>query len=182
MTRRRMHALAALLCLGTVACVAAETEPGNTADQAAVESAVEEILDNPLADEDYRKERSCLWRREVDSVEIIDERILVFRGRVKKRVWVNRLSRPCVGLRRDMVVTTRARTGSICRLDAIDARPRGAGPFEPAVRCHLSGFEEIDEGRIEAMKRAVEEHAKTDRKTGRATSKGNGRRSSGRSG
>ena len=151
-----------IMSLGAVACLAAEPE-GKDADDATPDdqASVAEILDNPLADDDYREERSCLWRREVDRVEIIDESIIVFRGRIKKRVWANRLSQPCVGLRPDMVVTTRARTGSICRLDAIDARPRGASPFEPAVRCHLGGFEAIDEVQVEAIKRAVDEHAKS---------------------
>lgn len=148
-----------------VAGLAAESDIDDTVDPAPTDDSVAEILDNPLADEDYREERSCLWRREIDNVEIVDESLIVFRGRVKKRVWVNRLSKPCVGLRRDMVVTTRSRTGSICRLDAIDARPRGANPFEPAVRCHLGGFEEIDEVQVEAMKRAVEEHIKTGRQS-----------------
>ena len=171
MTRRPgMHALAGLASLAALACVAADTEPANAPDQAADDqSAVEEILANPLADDEYREEQTCLWRREIDSVEIVDESLLIFRGRVKKRVWANRLSKPCVGLRPDMVVTTRARTGSICRLDAIDARPRGASPFEPAVRCHLGGFEGIEEEQVEAMKRAVEEHAKTPRRSGESS-------------
>lgn len=153
---------------GAVVCLAAESESADPdSPQADNESAVEEILENPLADDDYREERSCLRRREIDSVEIIDESLVVFRGRIKKRVWVNRFSQPCVGLRRDMVVTTRARTGSICRLDAIDARPRAAGPFEPAVRCFLGGFIAIDEVQVEAMKRAVDEHAKSDRNPGK---------------
>ena len=151
-----------IMSLGTVACLGAEPE-GKDADDATPDdqASVAEILDNPLADDDYREEKSCLWRREVDRVEIIDESIVVFRGRIKKRVWANRLSKPCVGLRPDMVVTTRSRTGSICRLDAIDARPRGASPFEPAVRCHLGSFEAIDEVQVEAIKRAVDEHAKS---------------------
>ncbi len=157
-------AIRLLLSLGTAACLAADPESGNTGENATVaQPTVEEILDKPLADEDYREEKSCLWRREIDGIEIIDEGLVVFRGRVKQRIWANRLSPPCVGLRRDMVVTTRARTGSVCRLDAIDARPRSASPFEPAVRCRLGKFEAIDEEQIEAMKRAVEEHAKSSR-------------------
>ncbi|MDE0178867.1 MAG: hypothetical protein OXP36_09730 [Gammaproteobacteria bacterium] len=158
-----------LTSLGTVPCPATESESTDAATPPASESAVEEILDNPLADDDYTDERSCLRRREIDSIEIIDESLIVFRGRIKKRVWVNRFSQPCVGLRPDMVVTTRARTGSICRLDAIDARHRAASPFEPAVRCYLGGFDAIDEAQVEALKRAVDEHAKS----GKAASKGN---------
>ncbi|MCE2461509.1 MAG: hypothetical protein J4F38_12120 [Pseudomonadales bacterium] len=161
-----------LTSLGAVVCLAEESESTDS-DSPPVEnqSTVEEILENPLADDDYRDERSCLRRREIDSIEIIDESLVVFRGRIKKRVWVNRFSQPCVGLRRDMVVTTRARTGSICRLDAIDARPHAASPFEPAVRCYLGGFIAIDEVQVEAMKRAVDEHAKA----GQRAAKANGR-------
>ncbi len=141
------------------ACLASESE--SASPPAASESAVVDVLENPLADDDYTEERTCLRRREIDSIEIIDESLVVFRGRIKKRVWANRFSQPCVGLRRDMVVTTRARSGSVCRLDAIDARPHAAGPFEPAVRCYLGGFEAIDETQVEALKRAVDEHAKS---------------------
>lgn len=165
----RIAVVVLLTSLGTAPCMATASEPADSASPpAASESAVEDILDNPLADDDYTEERSCLRRREIDSIEIVDESLVVFRGRIKKRVWVNRFSQPCVGLRRDMVVTTRARSGSICRLDAIDARPRAASPFEPAVRCYLGGFEAIDEAQVEAMKRAVDEHAKSNR----AASKG----------
>ncbi|MDE0661955.1 MAG: hypothetical protein OXI79_20180 [Gammaproteobacteria bacterium] len=163
----RSAVVVALPLLATVPCLATEADSTDSADPpAASESVVEDILDNPLADDDYTEERTCLRRREIDSIEIIDESHVVFRGRVKKRVWVNQFSQPCVGLRRDMVVTTRARSGSICRLDAIDARPRAASPFEPAVRCYLGGFEAIDDVRVEAMKRAVDEHAKSGKAAG----------------
>ena len=154
--------------LSTVACLAAEQDApaGASADN---ESALEEILENPLADADYRDERSCLRQREIDSIEIVDENLIVFRGRIKKSVWANRFPQPCVGLRRDMVVTTGSRTGSICRLDAIDARPRAASPFEPPVRCFLGGFIAIDEVQAEAMKRAAGEHAKAGQRAGRAS-------------
>lgn len=170
----RNAVLVVLMSLGAVVCLAAEPESADAVSPApANESTVGEILENPLADDDYRDEQSCLRRREIDSIEIIDESHVVFRGRVKKRVWVNQFSHPCVGLRRDMVVTTRARTGSICRLDAIDARPRAASPFEPAVRCYLGGFVAIDEMQVDAIRRAVDEHAKSGQKSGKPTGEEN---------
>ena len=166
---RMRAAIVLLTCLGAVPCLATEPESTDSAGPpAASESAVEEILENPLADDDYTDERSCLRRREIDSIEIIDESLVVFRGRIKKRMWVNRFSEPCVGLRPDMVVTTRARSGSICRLDAIDARHRAASAFEPAVRCYLGGFDAIDEAQVEALKRAVDEHARSNPNPGKA--------------
>lgn len=169
----RTAVMGLLMSLAAAACLASEPDGGDAVDQASAEEEtaeevsanevsddqVEEILDNPLADDDYREERSCLRRRTID-----DESLVVFRGRIKNRVWVNRLTQPCVGLRRDMVVTTHARTGSICKFDTMDARARGSGPFERPVRCYLGGFEAIDEVQVEAMKRAVDEHAKASRK------------------
>lgn len=157
----RATVVALLTSLGTVVCQASESE-GADADKPspASESAVEGILENPLADDDYREEKACLWQRQIDSVEIIDENFVIFRGRLRNKIWLNKFTQPCVGLRRDMLVTTRARTGSICRFDTLDARPRGASPFGTAVRCYLGTFEAIDKVQAEAMKKAVEEHAK----------------------
>ena len=164
------HPLPVLLAsLAATACLAADSKPDNadaSAEPADGNAAVEAILEIPLGEEDYREERSCLWQRQVDKVEIIDETLLVFHGRVHGKAWLNKLSTSCTGLRRDMVITTHSRNGSLCRLSGIDARPRGASPFEPAVRCWLGGFEVIDEVQVEALKRAVDERAKAHREAG----------------
>ena len=164
------HPLPVLLAsLAAMACSAADSKPDN-ADTAAEgtdgNAAVQAILENPLGEKDYREERSCLWQRQVDKIEIVDETLLVFHGRVHGKAWLNKLSTSCTGLRRDMVITTRSRNGSLCRLSGIDARPRGASPFEPAVRCWLGGFETIDEVQVEALKRAVDERSKARREAG----------------
>ena len=154
---------------GTLTALGADSEPTDPEDQpVAKESDVEEILDNPLVNDDYREEKSCLWRREIDSVEIIDENLVVFRGRIRNKVWLNKLTQPCIGLRRDMLITTSTRSGSICRFDTLDARPRGASPFGTAVRCYLGSFEGIDEVQVEAMKRAVDEGAQATRAPGKS--------------
>ena len=151
-----------LMLSGALTCLGAEPEPTDTRDQPVDNASdVEKILDNPLADDDYREERTCLWQRQIKSVEIIDENFVIFRGRLRNKVWLNKFTQPCVGLTGDMLVTTHARNGSICRFDTLDARPRGASPFHTAVRCYLGSFEGIDEVQAEAMKSAVEEHAKT---------------------
>ena len=160
----RLLPIVLLLLSGSLTCLGAEPERADTGDQpASKDSDVGKILDNPLVDDDYREEKSCLWGREIDSVEIIDENLVVFRGRIRNKVWLNRFTQPCTGLRRDMLITTRARTGSICRFDTLDARPRGASPFGTAVKCYLGSFEGIDEVQVEAIKRAVDERARASR-------------------
>lgn len=163
----RRLSIALLMFSSALIALGANSEPTDTGE-VAKESDVEEILDNPLADDDYREKKSCLWRREIDSVEIIDENLIVFRGRLRNKVWLNRFTQPCTGLRRDMLITTGTRTGSVCRFDTLDARPRGASPFGTAVRCYLGSFEGIDEVQVEAMKRAVDERAKATRAPGKS--------------
>ncbi|MCY3620735.1 MAG: DUF6491 family protein [Gammaproteobacteria bacterium] len=165
----RRLSIVLLMLSGALAAPGADSEPTDTGDQpVAKEPDVEEILDNPLADDDYREEKSCLRQRQIDSVEIIDENFVVFRGRLRNKVWLNKFAQPCIGLRRDMLIATGSRTGSICRFDTIDARPRGASPFGTAVRCHLGSFEGIDEVQVEAMKRGVDERAKATRTPGKS--------------
>ena len=160
----RTVVVALMTSLGAVVCLATESEPADADNPSQDnESAVEGILGNPLADDDYREEKSCLWQRQIDSVEIIDENFVIFHGRLRNKMWLSKFTQPCIGLRRDMLITTRARTGSICRFDTLDARPRGASPFGTAVRCYLGSFEAIDKVQAEAMKKAVDEHAKASR-------------------
>lgn len=162
----RVAIVALMTSLGAVVCLATESEPADAANPPQdSESAVEGILESPLADDDYREEKSCLWQRQIDNVEIIDENFVIFHGRLRNQMWLNKLTRPCVGLRRDMLITTRSRSGSICRFDTLDAQPRGAGQFGTAVRCYLGSFEAIDKVRAEAVKKAVDEHAKASRKS-----------------
>ena len=166
----RFPILALLASLAATVCMAADSKAevsGAEPEAAESNAKVEAILENPLGEEGYREERSCLWQRQVDKVEIVDETLLVFHGRVHGKAWLNKLSTSCTGLRRDMVITTHSRNGSLCRLSGIDARPRGASPFEPAVRCWLGGFEVIDEVQVEALKRAVDERAKAHREASR---------------
>ena len=160
----RNAVVALMTSLGAVVCLATESEPANGDDPSkASESAVEAILEKPLADDDYREEKSCLWQRQIDNVEIVDENFVIFHGRLRNQMWLNKFTQPCVGLRRDMLITTRSRSGSICRFDTLDAQQRGAGPFGTAVRCYLGRFEAIDKVQAEAMKKAVDEHAKASR-------------------
>ena len=162
----RSTVVALLTSLAAVGCLASEPEPAGADNPSqADESAVEGILENPLTDDDYREEKSCLWQRQIDKVEIVDENFVIFHGRLRNQMWLNKFTQPCVGLRRDMLITTRSRSGSICRFDTLDAQARGAGPFGTAVRCYLGSFEAIDKVQAEAMKKAVDEHAKASRKS-----------------
>ena len=107
----------------------AETDPEPVTEGT---ESVDVILENPLQEEDYREERNCLWRRQVKDVEVIDENLLVFHGRIRGKIWLNKLSRECRGLHRNMIINTTSQGGSICRMSLVGARPPGRKPLRAA--------------------------------------------------
>lgn len=151
----------ALLPQAALASVAESDETPAPNPEAVEERDVEAVLSDPLGDDEYRVQRNCIWRRQIESVEIIDESLVVFHGRVRGKIRVNKLSQSCVGLRRHMIVTTGSRGGSICQMGTLSAKHRGNSPFEEPVRCWLGKFDAISETQLEALKRAIEEREKT---------------------
>lgn len=135
----------------------------------ATELAVEDILANPLTDEDYREVRNCVWRRTIDDMEVLDERRVLFRGR-RGELWLNQLEPPCLGLDADMLIHLRSYGGSICRLDKFHGRPRFGAMVPLTAECRLGQFETIDELREEALRRAIEEQRRASVEANAATS------------
>lgn len=168
-----MHRVAfiVVLAMGSSATLAKET-PAEDAPAESPPAAdtldVESILANPLAEEDYRETKDCIWNRQIDSIEILDESLVVFRGRVGGKIWLNKLANACPGLRRDMVPVTGNRSGSVCRMSRMAAQPRSITPFEEPVICWLGRFEAIGEEQLEALKRAIEERDRSGTPTGQS--------------
>ena len=166
-----MHRVAfvVILALGSSAALAEKTpaeDPTAESPQATETLDVETILANPLAEEDYRETKECIWNRQIDSIEILDEDLVVFRGRVGGKIWLNKLVNSCPGLRRDMVPITGNRSGSVCRMSQLAAQRRSATPFDEPVRCWLGRFEAIGEEQLEALKRAIKERDRSGTPTG----------------
>ena len=144
-----------------LACVAhASEEEEASAQQISAQDAaldVADILANPLTDDDYRETSNCLRVRAIDDVEILDDNLVLFHGR-RRELWLNQLSRQCLGLQPDMIVNLRSFGGTVCRLD----RFQGRHHFEPLVpitaECRLGTFETIDDLQAEALRTAVVEH------------------------
>ena len=120
---------------------------------------IDEILNRPLGEDDYRERRSCVWMRLVDHIEILDDSLVLFHGR-RGELWLNQLSNQCLGLRADMRVIMRSYGGNVCRLDSFRGRPR-LGGIAITAECRLGTFETIDEVHAEALRRAIEERRAT---------------------
>lgn len=130
---------------------------------------VETILSNPLDDEAYRERRTCLRPRAVDRVEILNDSLVLFHVR-RNKAWLNKLSSPCLGLERDMIVNLRIFGGSVCRLDSFRGLTR-AGDMHATAHCRLGDFEAIEGAQIEALRTALKEQreaAALERKARRA--------------
>ena len=116
---------------------------------------LDEILSNPLTEGDYREQSSCIWHRQVEHVEVLDETLIVFEGR-RGELWLNQLTNQCHRLEADMVLSFRVRGGHYCRLDAFRGIPKyDIVPVTPV--CTLGSFERVDEVQLDALRIAVAE-------------------------
>ena len=159
------------LCWGFAAFAVAESETPTDATEPPVDESaqspaqasaldVEDILANPLTDEDYREVKNCVWHRSIDDMEVLDESRVLFRGR-RGELWLNQLTAPCYGLDAEMLIHLRSYGGSVCRLDKFYGRPRFGALVPLTAQCRLGQFETIDELQVQALRRAIEEQQRT---------------------
>lgn len=153
-----MRTAALLLLLGSFAFAEEENGANETEETAPPPVDLDEILNNPLAESDYREQKTCIRMRTVDDVEVLDESLVLFTGR-RGELWLNQLSSQCYGLEADMLLRFRAYAGNYCRLDSFRGVPR-FGTFAITADCRLGSFETVDELQVEALRRAVEERQK----------------------
>ena len=145
---RRVMLTAGMLALGLAspASVAADNEPAE--DEAPLD--VETILANPLDADAYRTSRHCISTNSYDGVEILDDSTLLFRGR--RGIWLNRLARPCRGLRWDSIPTVESHGSRVCEHDRFRGQHRSG--FPESMTCTLGKFEKIDEVQVEGLRAA----------------------------
>jgi hypothetical protein len=121
------------------------------------QEAIQDILNTPLATEDYSPDASrCLSNHEYRSVDVLDDRHVVFRGS-GDRLWVNQLRQRCVGLRRNEVLRFELRNSRVCDLDTFQSLDRGLGFARTSGTCTLGTFMPVTEDQLEAIEIAVRE-------------------------
>lgn len=119
-----------------------------------VDSRVEAILKAPEAE--YVEAKQCLSVLAYDTVEILDEQRLLFRGRGKDKLWLNQLAGRCPGLRRDMTLQFDLHGNQACRMDTV----RGVESYfyfwqSVTGPCVLGGFEPVTEEQVALIKQAI---------------------------
>jgi hypothetical protein len=147
----------ALLILCATLLAGCASDPAKRAEeQQEVAEEIEAILTQPLSEEEYVEGERCISTYQYDSVEVLDNQHVVFKGRGKK-LWLNTLRARCVGLRRRDILQFELRGSQLCNLDdfvAIDYTMYFG--METSAKCVLGNFTSITEEQIALIKDAVE--------------------------
>ncbi len=154
---RMLLTSALLVGMGLAAGAEAKPSEDQKAREAAKHEAIEDILSKPLPEEAYAQRERCLASHQYDSVDILDDRHLVFKGR-GHRIWVNELRNRCVGLRPRDVLQFEVHANRICDLDMFQAVDTSIG-IKGGI-CSLGQFTPVTAEQVQAIKAAVAESRK----------------------
>ena len=130
-----------------------DSEEGNAALE------LEAILAEIAESDDYAESSNCLRMRAYRSVEILDDRHLLFIG--KRKMWVNELRNRCASLRPDQILMFERRGSKICETDRVSGRDRHHMPGNFYGSCLLGRFAEIDEQQALALRDAISQARET---------------------
>ena len=145
---------AALLAVALAACA---SDPAQTAaEQQQVAEQIDTILTQPLGDEEYGGGVRCLSTHLYDSVEVLDTRHVLFKGR-GERLWVNTLRNTCVGLRKRDVLQFDVRGSQICNLDTFTAVSNAFfGWQRTSATCSLGDFSPVTAEQVAMIEAALD--------------------------
>jgi hypothetical protein len=128
---------------------------GPAAPAAASRESLEDILNTPLSAADYPSAERCLSSYDFRGVEVLDDRHVVFEGR-GGRLWLNRLSSRCIGLRPGDTLRFTRHSGRLCTLDHFDAVDEFASRWSrTSGTCSLGAFHPVTREQVEALDAAL---------------------------
>ena len=141
-----------LLAVVLAGCASEATRP----DYEAQEESIDQILSEPLAEEAYTEGVRCLPVYSYNSVEVLDNRHVLFKGSGGK-LWLNRLRNRCPGLRRNDTLKFDVRATQLCNLDTFESiQLSGIGPTRTSATCSLGEFVPITKEQLEGIKAALQ--------------------------
>lgn len=153
-TRSCWSALAAALLLA--GCAAS---PERAEQQARQQEAIDDILSQPLDEEEYGKPRRCISERAYHDFEPLGDRYVVFKG-LGGKLWLNELRGRCPGLERGRTLVFKTQGFQICELDRFyvsdwfiwERYQRWPWEWTSGIPCTLGEFRPITEEQLEAMR------------------------------
>jgi len=141
-------------------CASSDAVEERKAKEAATQESVDQILAAPLGAEAYAKTERCLSTAQYDSVEILDDRHVLFKG-IGKRVWLNELRSRCVGLDPRSTPVIRLRDSQLCDLDTFQGVDSTMGMWtRSSATCSLGKFTVITPEQAKAIRAAFKEARK----------------------
>lgn len=119
--------------------------------------AVEDILSGPMASEEYGEAQRCLPTYSYRSVEILDDRHVLFEGSGDK-AWLNTLRNRCVGLRPNATLEFELRNNRVCELDTFQAVDNFFMFWQQSSgTCVLGDFQPVSQEQVEALEAAFDD-------------------------
>jgi Family of unknown function (DUF6491) len=101
------------------------------------------ILSEVLPADAYGEQSLCISMRRVSRVEVLDDAHLLFW--MRGETWLNRLARPCRGLRQNSLLEFQQFGMQLCQHDSMLARERhDLRETDYPPRCRIGRFEKLD--------------------------------------
>jgi hypothetical protein len=153
----KLLGVGAAVLAGLAGCAGSAPTPEQEAAAAAVQETIEDILSTPLESEDYVQAQRCLSTHSYNSVEILDDRNVLFKG-IGDRYWINQLRHRCIGLRRNSTPVFRLRDSQICDMDTFQGVDSVFGMWDRSTAtCSLGKFTPISREQADAIRAALRE-------------------------
>jgi hypothetical protein len=138
-------------------CAGSGPSPEQEAAQAAAQETIEQILAAPLESEDYAKGERCISTMQYNSMEVLDDRHVLFKG-AGDRIWLNTLRTRCIGLRRDSTPMIRLRDTQLCDMDTFQGVENVFGGWSrTSATCSLGTFTPITPEQADGIRAALRE-------------------------
>jgi hypothetical protein len=145
-----------LVTLAVVGACASQQEPQ---ERARVKESIDQILSQPLSEEEYVKPRRCISQFAYRDFEPLGDRYLLFKGTGNK-LWLNELKGTCPGLHRSTALAFDLHGSQICELDRFKVSDwfewahyrRWPWHWLDGVPCTLGKFQPITAEQLEAVR------------------------------
>jgi hypothetical protein len=148
---------ASLVAFGLAGCAGSGPSAEQEAAQAKAQETIDQILAAPLPSEEYVKGERCISTMQYDSMEVLDDRHVLFQG-TGDRIWLNTLRSRCIGLRRDSTPVIRLRDTQLCDMDTFQAVDDMLGVWtRTSATCSLGTFTRISREQADGIRAALKE-------------------------
>ena len=114
------------------------------------------VLETFDTDTEYAATERCLSTHRYDSVEVLDDRHLLFRRSPGDEVWLNTLRSRCPGLNRNDTLLFEQTGSQLCNLDTAEVVDRFLFWQRTGPVCSLGQFHQLTEAQASLLREATD--------------------------